>query len=96
MPEGDSAQHKEAVLLLAQCIARLPRVQKKILAMYYFENKQLADIAACLGLSKIRTCQILIETSAQLFLADPGIQHLKDRQKVTPNQQAESNSREIL
>jgi sigma-70-like protein len=70
MQEWDSVQHKETVLLLAQRIAKLPGVQKKVLAMYYFENMQLSDIAACLGLSKIRTCQILVETSAQLLLVD--------------------------
>jgi DNA-directed RNA polymerase specialized sigma subunit len=55
--------------LLAQYISRLPSLQKKVLAMYYFENMPLADIGTSLGLSKIKTCQILIETSAQLFLA---------------------------
>lgn len=95
MPECDSAQQKEAILLLAQCIDQLPRLQKKILAMYYFENLPLAEIASCLGLSKLRTCQILIETSAKLFLADPGIPHLKDRQKVTPEQQVEPSGRKI-
>ena len=95
MPEWDSAQHKEAISLLVQCIEQLPRVQKKILAMYYFENLPLADIAACFGLSKVRTCQILIETSAELFLADRRIPLLKDRQKVTPNRQAEPSGRKI-
>jgi hypothetical protein len=34
--------------------------------MYYFENRTLADIAASLGLNKIKTIQILTETCAQL------------------------------
>jgi RNA polymerase sigma factor for flagellar operon FliA len=59
MREPDSLQRKEGILLLVQRIAELPRVEKKILAMYYFENMPLADIAVCFGLSKTRTRQIL-------------------------------------
>jgi DNA-directed RNA polymerase specialized sigma subunit len=88
MPESDNAQHKESVLLLAQCISRLPSLQKKVLAKYYFENMPVADIAATLGLSKIRTCQILVETSAQLFLEDRRIPCLKDRQPRSPSRSA--------
>lgn len=51
MPKWDSVQHKETVLLLAQRIAKLPGVQKKVLAMYYYENLPAAEIAACLGLA---------------------------------------------
>lgn len=40
----------------------LPRVQQKVLAMFFFENLPLAEIASCLGLSKIATCQMLVET----------------------------------
>ena len=80
MPESNNAQHKGCVLLLAQCISKLPTLQKKLLAMYYFENMHLADIAAKLGLSKIKTCQILVETSARLFLVDRRIPYLKDWQ----------------
>ena len=81
-------QCKEAVLTLAKCISVLPGLQRKVLAMYYFENMQLSDIAACLGLSKIRTCQILVETSARLLLVDSRTPHLKDREKVIPDQRA--------
>jgi len=77
MPESRNPQHNDRVLLLAQCISRLPSLQKKILAMYYFENMPLADIAVSLGLSKIKACQILVEISAQLFLVDRRIPYLK-------------------
>jgi|SRR6516164_6837596 len=59
MLESDNAHRNECVLQLAQRISRLPWLQKKVLAMCYFENLPLADIATCLGLSKIRACQIL-------------------------------------
>ena len=89
MPESSNAQRKGCVLLLAQCISRLPSLQKKVLAMYYFENMPLADIGTSLGLSKIKTCQILIETSAQLFLAYRRTSYLQHRQ-TSPDPQAES------
>ena len=38
--------------MLAQRIAKLPRLQKKVLAMYYYENFPAAEIAACLGLAE--------------------------------------------
>jgi hypothetical protein len=79
MPELDNAQHKESVLLLAQCISKLPWLQKKVLAMYYFGNMPLADIATSLGLSKTGTCQILVETSAQLLLMDRRTPYLELR-----------------
>jgi RNA polymerase sigma factor (sigma-70 family) len=62
-PQRKSNHHKHATMerreilsLLAQRMAHMPDVQKKVLAMYYYENMPLSDIAACLGLteSKIR------------------------------------------
>jgi DNA-directed RNA polymerase specialized sigma subunit len=82
MQESDNPQYNDCVLSLAQCISRLPSLQKKVLAMYYFENMPLADIAVSLGLSKIRAHQILIETSARLFLVDRRIPCLEDGQTI--------------
>jgi RNA polymerase sigma factor for flagellar operon FliA len=62
MTESDNEQRHKNALLLAQRIAEMPCLQKKLLAMYYFENLALGDIAACLALGKMRTCQILAET----------------------------------
>ena len=69
MQESYSLERRECVLLVVQVMEKLPTVQKKVLAMYYFENMPLADIAEHLGLSKSGACQILVETSAKLFLA---------------------------
>ena len=49
--------------LLAERIAQLPEVTKKILAMYYYEGLHLADIAAGLNLSKTQVCQIHAEVA---------------------------------
>jgi RNA polymerase sigma factor FliA len=96
MRERDSLHRKEGILLLAQRIAELPRAQKKVLAMYYFENMPLADIAACLGLSKARTCQILIRTVDLLkscFLQITLTLAQKMSRKASQDQQAESTHR---
>ena len=50
------------ILLLVRCIAELPRLQKKLLALYYLENMPLVDIAAGFGPSEARTCRILVGT----------------------------------
>jgi hypothetical protein len=55
MRERDSSQRKEGILLLAHRITELPSVQQKVLAMYYVENLQLAEIAAHLGLRFLQT-----------------------------------------
>ena len=62
MLESDDPQYKEAVLRLAKCISMLPCLQKKLLALYYFENMPLADIAACLDLTECEIEQIRAET----------------------------------
>jgi RNA polymerase sigma factor FliA len=44
--------------LLAGRLAQLPELQKKVLAMYYYENMQLSEIAAIFGVTESRICQI--------------------------------------
>ena len=79
-------------MLLVERIAMLPPVQKKLLALFYCENLPVADIAACLGLSNGRTCQILIETVE--LLQRPFLEVTSPRRtiqrKANPDQQAES------
>jgi RNA polymerase sigma factor FliA len=58
----DVLDRKEVLVLLAQRMAKLPEVQKKVLAMYYYENMKLAEIAACFGLTESRICQIHTQT----------------------------------
>ena len=47
-------------------MARLPEMQKKVLAMYYYENMQLSEIAAAFGVTEPRICQIRGEAVAVL------------------------------
>jgi RNA polymerase sigma factor for flagellar operon FliA len=51
-------ERKEIISLLAERMAQLPELQKKVLAMYYYENMQLSQIAAVFGLTEGRICQI--------------------------------------
>jgi RNA polymerase sigma factor for flagellar operon FliA len=53
---------KEALSLLAERMAELPDMPKKVLAMYYYENMRICDIAACFRLSESRICQIHTQT----------------------------------
>jgi RNA polymerase sigma factor for flagellar operon FliA len=53
---------KEVLSLLAQRMAKLSDVQKKVLAMYYYENMKLSEIASCFGLTESRICQIHTQT----------------------------------
>jgi len=60
---GEHRSRRERnVFLLAQRIAELPRVRKKVLAMRYYENLQPAEIAAYFGLTEHGIELILSET----------------------------------
>lgn len=68
----------------------LPRVQQKVLAMFFFENLPLADIAVYLGLSKMTTCQMLAETIALLqrsFLEITSPKSVTEAGKLLPPEQ---------
>ena len=60
--EFDPSDRNEAVELLAQRIAQLPRIPMKVLAMYYYENLGSAEIANGLGLTGNEVEQIRTET----------------------------------
>jgi DNA-directed RNA polymerase specialized sigma subunit len=59
---SDARERKETLWLLERRIARLPNMTKKILAMYYFENAPLSQIAACFGLTESEITGIRAET----------------------------------
>jgi RNA polymerase sigma factor for flagellar operon FliA len=62
----DRMEKDELMQLVAQRIEELPDIPKKILAMYYFENMRLAEIAAVFGLTESRICQIHAQTVLHL------------------------------
>jgi RNA polymerase sigma factor for flagellar operon FliA len=62
----DRMEKEELMKLMADRIAELPEIPKKILAMYYFENMRLAEIAAVFDLTESRICQIHAQTVLSL------------------------------
>src|SRR5215469_10310727 len=55
-------ERKEVLALLAERMTYLPDIQKRVLAMYYYENMKIAEIAACFGVTESRICQIHTQT----------------------------------
>ena len=66
LPASDALDKKELIALLAEQLQKLPEVPRKVLALYYFENLRLAEIAAAFGLTEGRISQI--HTQAVLSL----------------------------
>ena len=62
IPALDVLERKEVLSLLTQRMAELPDMAKKVLAMYYYENMRLSEIAACFRLTESRICQIHTQT----------------------------------
>jgi RNA polymerase sigma factor FliA len=62
----DVLGREEILSLLAERMSELPDMSKKVLAMYYYENMRLSDIAACFGLTESRICQIHTQAVASL------------------------------
>jgi RNA polymerase sigma factor for flagellar operon FliA len=63
---SDQLEKKELLQLVMQRIQQLPQVSQKILAMYYFEDLRLSEIAVAFGLTEGRISQI--HTQAVLSL----------------------------
>ena len=62
----DELQKKETIALVTTQLKKLPDMQKKVLAMYYFEGMRLAEIAQVFGVTEGRISQI--NTQAVLSL----------------------------
>ncbi len=71
----DGAFKRELARILVDRLKQLPDMQRKVLALYYFEDLRLREIAETFGLTESRICQI----HAQAILAIKG--HL---QKLDP------------
>lgn len=59
---GERLERKELIEILVERMQMLPDTPKKILAMYYFENMRIAEIAAVFGLTEGRISQIHTQT----------------------------------
>ena len=49
-------------MLWVQSIAQLPETQKSVLALYYHEDLEPAEIATCVGLTEGEVDQVRAET----------------------------------
>jgi DNA-directed RNA polymerase specialized sigma24 family protein len=58
----DVLERNAVLLRLAQRIAQLPMASKKLLAMYYYENLPISEIADCFDLPGHRIYEILTQT----------------------------------
>jgi RNA polymerase sigma factor for flagellar operon FliA len=54
----DGTARREAAAMLAESIQELPEMQRKVLALYYYEDMRLREIAEIFGLTESRICQI--------------------------------------
>jgi RNA polymerase sigma factor FliA len=61
----DCAARLELSRLIADRLQQLPEMQRKVLALYYFEDMRLREIAEAFGVTESRICQI----HAQAILA---------------------------
>jgi len=55
---SENASRNELKELIAQRIGQLPQIQQKVLALYYFEDLRLREIAEAFGLTESRISQI--------------------------------------
>ncbi len=66
---------RELTRLIAQRLAHLPEMQRRVLALYYFEDLRLREIAEVFGLTESRICQIhakaVLAIRASLHKLDP-------------------------
>ena len=71
----DGTSRRELIDLIAQRLERLPEMQRKVLALYYFEDLRLREIAEVFGLTESRICQIhakaVLAIRASLQKLDP-------------------------
>ncbi len=56
-PETEATRREMADLIAAR-IQQLPEMQRKVLALYYFEDMRLREIAEAFGVTESRICQI--------------------------------------
>jgi RNA polymerase sigma factor for flagellar operon FliA len=71
----DGTFRRELARLITDRLEQLPDMQKKVLALYYFEDMRLREIAEAFGLTESRICQIhaqaILNIKASLTKVDP-------------------------
>lgn len=74
---GDGASLREMAGLVEERLQQLPEMQRKVLALYYFEDLRLREIAEAFGVTESRICQIhsqaILAIKALLQKQDPEV-----------------------
>jgi RNA polymerase sigma factor for flagellar operon FliA len=76
---GEGAAQREMAQLIVDRLEMLPEMQRKVLALYYFEDLRLREIAEVFGVTESRICQI----HAQAILAIKSYLRRKDPETLT-------------
>lgn len=77
---GDDVSRRELARLIGERLTTLPDMQRKVLALYYFEDLRLREIAEVFGLTESRICQI----HAKAILAIRSSINRLDQRKLEP------------
>ncbi len=71
----DGTSRREVARVITERLQELPEMQKKVLALYYFEDMRLREIAEAFGLTESRICQIhaqgILSIKSILLKIDP-------------------------
>jgi RNA polymerase sigma factor for flagellar operon FliA len=75
---GDRAAQRELARLITDRLEALPEMQRKVLALYYFEDLRLREIAEVFGVTESRICQV----HAQAILSLKGFLRRRDPESL--------------
>jgi RNA polymerase sigma factor FliA len=71
----DGTSRREVARVISDRLQELPEMQRKVLALYYFEDMRLREIAEAFGLTESRICQIhaqaILTIKSSLLKVDP-------------------------
>ena len=74
---GEDAAKRELARLIEERLQQLPEMQRKVLALYYFEDFRLREIAEAFGVTESRICQVhaqaILAIKALLRRQDPEV-----------------------
>ncbi len=80
---GEGAAKRELARLIEARLQQLPEMQRKVLALYYFEDLRLREIAEAFGVTESRICQVhaqaILSIKALLRRQDPEVFDTSER-----------------
>lgn len=75
----DAAARRDVARIVVRRLQQLPDMQRKVLALYYFEDLRLREIAEVMGVTESRICQVHAQAilSLRAALQAPGAPRLE-------------------